>query len=266
MSDARLHREVAALRDELEALRSKVEAPRHRTRWLALGVGLALISTLASAQLVTFNPDEPARAIDVNGNFNQLRTWLEQKVGAVGSNAITTGSISIGAAGPTQVTLGGNGAGQLTVTGGLALAEGTGITSNRLAAVNSVANGPANNFGAGFLEGTFSDPGGTIVLMASATGWCSLPGGIRMAVRVDGVSQGSMRVMCNVVGSHMAFPAAFIRLNRNLLPSPAFGPAVARTVRLEPVNCASGCASGLVTTNVDPNDFGEVTVLRLPTP
>ena len=95
MSDERLHDEVTALRDELNELRSKVEGARRRPRWLPLGVGLGLVSTLAWAQLVTFNPDDPARAIDVNGNFNQLKTWLEQKVGAVGSNTITTGSIAI---------------------------------------------------------------------------------------------------------------------------------------------------------------------------
>ncbi|MDP3233118.1 MAG: hypothetical protein Q8N26_10120 [Myxococcales bacterium] len=264
MSDERLHREVEVLRAELEALRSKVEAPRRRTRWLPLGVGIALVSTFAWAQLVTFSPDAPARADEVNGNFNQLRTWLEQKVGAVGSNTITTGGIAIGAAGPTQVTLGGNGSGQLTVTGGLALAEGTGIASNRLAAVTSVVNLNTNNFSSGFLEGTFADPGGTIVIMASATGWCSTAGRIGMQVRVDGVLQGTMRVLCNATGNHMAFPAAFLRLNRSLLT--ASGPTVSRTVRLEPLNCSSGCTSGLVTTNADINDFGEVTVLRLPTP
>ena len=85
-----------------------------------------------------------------------------------------------------------------------------------------------------------------------------------MNVRVDGVLQGTMRVMCNTPGNHMAFPAAFLRLNRNLLTP--FGPAVSRTVRLEPLNCSSGCNTGLVTANADVNDYGEVTVLRLPTP
>lgn len=264
MSDERLSEEVEVLRAELEALRAKVEAPRRRTRWLPLGVAIALVSTFGWAQLVPFNADEPARADAVNGNFNQLKTWLEQKVGTVGSNTITTGGIAIGAAGPTQVTLGGNGSGQLTVTGGLALTEGTGLSSSRLGAVGSVANATANNFSAGFLEGTFLDPGGTIIIMASATGWCSTPGRITMNVRVDNILQGSMRVNCNATGQHMAFPAAFLRLNRNLLTP--FGPAVIRTVRLEPINCTSGCNAGLVTTNADVNDFGEVTVLRLPTP
>jgi hypothetical protein len=263
MSDERLHEEVEALRAELRDLRSAVEAPRRRTRWLPLGVGVAFVSTFAWAQLVTFSPDAPARADEVNGNFNQLRTWLEQKVGAVGSNTITTGGIAIGPAGPTQVTLGGNASGQLTVTGGLALAEGTGLSSSRLAAVASVANVQTNNFSAGFLEGTFLDPGGTIVIMASATGWCSTAGRITMNVRVDNILQGSMRVNCNATGQHMAFPAAFLRLNRGQLTP--FGPGVIRTVRLQPLNCSSGCVAGLVTTNADVNDFGEVTVLRLPT-
>ncbi len=264
MSDERFREEVEALRAELRDLRSKVEAPRRRTRWLPLSIGIALASTFAWAQLVPFSADGPARADEVNGNFNQLKTWLEQKVGAVGSNTITTGGIAIGAAGPTQVTLGGNGSGQLTVTGGLALSEGTGITSNRLAAVGSVLNSNTNHFGPGFVEGTFADPGGTVVIMASATGWCGTAGRIGMNVRVDNVLQGTMRVLCNTPGNHMAFPAAFIRLNRNLLTP--FGPSVIRTVRLEPLNCSSGCSPGLVTTNADTNDFGEVTVLRLPTP
>ena len=113
-------------------------------------------------------------------------------------------------------------------------------------------------------RGQRSDPGGTIVIMASATGWCGSAGRNGMNVRVDGVLQGTMRVMCNTPGNHMAFPAAFLRLNRNLLTP--FGPAVSRTVRLEPLNCSSGCNTGLVTANADVNDYGEVTVLRLPTP
>lgn len=263
MAEERVEHEVAQLRAEVAALRAKVEAPRRR-RWLPLMLAVGLFSTLASAQLVTFTADQPAIADQVNANFNQLKTWLEQKVGTVGSSTITTNSIVVGSG--TTATLGSNSSGQLTLSGGLALAEGAGLNTNRLAAVTSVVNSTTNTFSGGFLEGTFADPGGTVVIMASATGWCGSPGGIRMSVKVDGMTMGSMRVTCNVANSHMAFPATFLRLNRGILPSPGFGPAVSRTVRLEPVNCASGCNPGLVTTNADANDFGEVTVLRLPTP
>lgn len=264
MSNETVQRELTELRAELEQLRAKVDrAPRRRWVWPAVAV--VLISSFAWAQLVSFNADEPAYASAVNGNFNQLKTWLEQKVGTVGSNTITTGQVVIGAA-TNQTTLSVNATGQLQATGGVALPEGTGITSSRFGAVTSVINASTNTFSAGFLEGAFADSGGTIVIMASASGWCSSAGRITMQVKVDGAPIGSMRVTCNATGSHMAFPAVFLRLNRALLSSPAFGPNVTRTVRLEPLNCSSGCTSGLVTTNADVNDYGEVTVLRLPTP
>jgi guanyl-specific ribonuclease Sa len=45
--------------------------------------------------LVTLCADAPALASDVNGNFQQLVTWVQQKVGAVGSaNVTTTGSLT----------------------------------------------------------------------------------------------------------------------------------------------------------------------------
>ena len=56
-----------------------------------------LIASVAFAQLTTFQPDAPALASQVNGNFNQLKLWLEQKVGAVGTaNVTTTGSLTAG--------------------------------------------------------------------------------------------------------------------------------------------------------------------------
>lgn len=46
---------------------------------------VVLGASLARAQLVTFQADQPALAGEVNGNFTQLRTWLENKVGVVTS-------------------------------------------------------------------------------------------------------------------------------------------------------------------------------------
>jgi hypothetical protein len=254
MSDEHLHHDVAALRAELAALRATLERPRRRMNWLAVGVALVLCSTLAFGQLVTFNVDQPALASEVNGNFNQLKVWLEQKVGPVGTNSITTSAVVVGAAAPSQVTLGVNSSGQVTLSGGLALPEGVGITTNRLAAVSSIVNANTTTFGAGFLEGTFADPGGTVVIMASATAFCTSSGRITMVVKVDGVTQGSMRFFCQVLNTHVAFPATFLRLNRTGLTP--FGPGVVRTLRLEPLDCTSGCTAGLVATRVDANDFG----------
>jgi len=254
--------ELQALRDEVASLRSRVERPRRIAAWLFLPV-VVLTSTLASGQLVTFVQDTPARAAEVNANFTQLQTWLEQKVGAVGNSTVTTPSVVL--SGATPVTLAGGPSG-LTLSGGLALADNTGITSNRFGATASVASSPTTTFGAGFLEGTFTDAGGTIVILASASAYCSSAGRIIMNVKVDGATIGAMRVTCNTTLAHMAFPSAHLRLNRLLLPNATFNPPVTRTVRLEPINCTSGCAAGIVTTLADVNDFGEVTVLRLPTP
>ncbi len=53
-----------------------------------------MVAATASAQLITFNPDDPALAADVNANFTQLRTWIETKVGAVGTAGVTTPSVT----------------------------------------------------------------------------------------------------------------------------------------------------------------------------
>ena len=262
MSD--LARELEALRTEVRELRAQVDAPRRRRTRLFVAAAL-LTASVAFAQLVTFSADQPAIASEVNGNFTQLRTWLETKVGSVSQAFITTPSVVLSPA-AGSVTITSTAAGQLSTSGGLFLADNTGIQSTRFGVTAAVVNQNTNNFSGGFLEGTFTDAGGTIVIMASATGWCGSTGRITMNVRVDGTIVGAMRVTCNVVNSHMAFPPAFIRLNRGILSNGTFNPPVTRTVRLEPINCSSGCAAGLVTTNADSNDFGEVTVLRLPTP
>ena len=71
-----------------------------RFRWVL--AASALVATAAFAQLVVFQPDSPALATQVNGNFTQLRTWLENKVGPVGSATATlsdadvTGRVAFG--------------------------------------------------------------------------------------------------------------------------------------------------------------------------
>jgi hypothetical protein len=89
-----LEAKVAALQarvDELEA----AHAPRRSRRWAKLILtGSLVVAATASAQLITFTPDGPAVAADVNANFTQLRTWLESKVGAVTSAGVTTPSVT----------------------------------------------------------------------------------------------------------------------------------------------------------------------------
>ncbi len=94
--------------DELVAWRSVYEAARRdvsrssKKRWLGAIVGIALVlltprvmaagtcaQTLPSP-LVTLCADEPALASEVNGNFQQLVTWVQQKVGTVGTADLTT--------------------------------------------------------------------------------------------------------------------------------------------------------------------------------
>jgi hypothetical protein len=66
---------------------------RPRTRLVMVGV--AMLATAAFAQLVTFNADQPALASEVNGNFTQLKSWLEAKVGVVSDpgNITTNGKV-----------------------------------------------------------------------------------------------------------------------------------------------------------------------------
>ena len=80
----------------LAGLRSG-ESARARPRWSRLFLATMLVvGTFAVAQTLTpMVADQPAKADDVNGNFNLLKQWLEAKVGAVGSNlAAGTGNIS----------------------------------------------------------------------------------------------------------------------------------------------------------------------------
>ena len=82
----------------------QAQPSRLRFRW-PLVVGL-LIASAAFAQLTTFQPDAPALASQVNGNFNQLKLWLEQKVGAVGTaNVTTTGSLTAGSVSATSLAV-----------------------------------------------------------------------------------------------------------------------------------------------------------------
>lgn len=78
---------------ELEAA-ARPARRRLQGRWV---IALTLAAgSLAFAQLTVFQAGGPARASEVNGNFNQLRLWIEEKVGAVGSpDVVVTGAARI---------------------------------------------------------------------------------------------------------------------------------------------------------------------------
>ncbi len=116
---ARLGTTVERLQERLElvaltrvALTQSPAPVRPPMRARSLVAAAMVVAGLSYAQLTTFTADTPALAGEVNGNFSQLRTWLEQKVGTVGSaNVAITGTSTFAGAAAFQ-----NGA---SVDGGL---------------------------------------------------------------------------------------------------------------------------------------------------
>lgn len=91
------------LKQELEALRERVVqlegARSRRTRVFGVGVALAVVAgtsvwaangTCPNQLPFCFTPNEPALASEVNHNFSQLKEWLENKVGPVTGNGISS--------------------------------------------------------------------------------------------------------------------------------------------------------------------------------
>lgn len=153
----------------------------------------------------------------------------------------------------------------LDISGGDVAIQGNLVTP-RLSAFNVIANGNTSNLGGGFFETTFSDPGGTLLMHVSTSAYCATAGRIAVSVLVDGVLQSRMRTYCHTTFQHITMPATLFELNRNTIPNgfPLASAPVTRTLRIEPINCTSGCTAPLVTTSVDGNDFVEATIIRLP--
>lgn len=147
MSDPRLDdvlREVEVLKQRLTSMEQQ---RRLRFRWLVAAV--LTVGSVAFAQLTVFTPDTPAFASEVNGNFTQLKTWLEQKVGAVGSpNVAITGTTTLASA-----TVNGNVAlGPTTITGATSISGATGITGNL-----TVSGRVAPNYDSGWVPVTIGN-------------------------------------------------------------------------------------------------------------
>ncbi len=165
-NDVSLLAELAALRarvDTLEAERAQAKLTRERRRrWVlsCLTAALAFATTFVWAAdgacpngypfcLVA---DEPARASDVNHNFAQIREWLEQKTGAVGSAEVRvqTGATSnVTAASGKALFVSGTMGDGLSGNGGVEfrhdnLTQGVGIGFNTVYATGSAANQDLN--------------------------------------------------------------------------------------------------------------------------
>lgn len=90
-----------SLHVEFERLKERVRRGERlgRLQWFAaIALGLVAGSGSVVAQqtgLIQFQAGGVASAADVNGNFSLLQSWIEEKVGTVGTSAITaTGNIS----------------------------------------------------------------------------------------------------------------------------------------------------------------------------
>lgn len=96
------------------------------------------------APLITFCADHPAQASQVNGNFQQLVTWVQQKVGPVGSGNITTGTVTAtgNVATSTDVVAGGRLVGaRAAISDGVIQRGGTPITGTTDLGLYSRTNG-----------------------------------------------------------------------------------------------------------------------------
>ena len=136
--------------DALQARIGELEAREQRTRRTAkrrlFWAGLALASLgLATAlaqpgvtSLITFSPNTPARAGDVNDNFSLLQTWLERKVVTVCSGAACDVDVN-GDVGSTSGTSTGNVQGT-TITGTAGPHDLTGTTNVDTLVASSTAD------------------------------------------------------------------------------------------------------------------------------
>lgn len=98
MDESRRIAELEARIAALEAQRMQaVRAPRRRWPRLLLIACVVAVGGTAAAQVIPtftalkyFDSGQPALASDVNGNFNLLARWLEQKVGTPGQDNVVT--------------------------------------------------------------------------------------------------------------------------------------------------------------------------------
>lgn len=99
------------------ARRQSRQGRRLKQAGLVLAAMVVLAGSWATAQatctqtlpspLTTFCPNAPAVAGAINGNFQQLVDWLQLKVGTVGNNNVTTGTLTASSVSASTVTASG---------------------------------------------------------------------------------------------------------------------------------------------------------------
>jgi len=116
-ADVAQWRELYAMSCEIAARTERAKRRRARTTMARVAVSATALLAIAvvvvgsqpawaqstcaqtlPAPMVTFCPDSPATASSVNGNLQQLVTWMQQKVGTVGSANVTVTGTLTGAA------------------------------------------------------------------------------------------------------------------------------------------------------------------------
>ena len=116
MTPSQMELELEALRKEVTALkeRSRARAPAWPSLWLAAGImGLVLVtwseralSAACATGLICFSAGTPAKADDINDNFDIVKKWIEAKVGAIpagapgapSSSTVSTGALTASSA------------------------------------------------------------------------------------------------------------------------------------------------------------------------
>ncbi len=161
---------ILARLDELEGEVSDLRKKRGRepsALVTVIGTFAVLLAGTAIAQpsLSSFSANTPARASEVNANFDLVQDWIEEKVGAVNSTDVditgttTTNAITVNGAGTfnagAEVTSGG-----LNVTGSSVFQDA--VTFNGGASVSGGLTVPTGNVTVSDGDLTVTDGGGTV--------------------------------------------------------------------------------------------------------
>lgn len=147
--------DLSQLQQRLAVLERREQRRARLLRWLGLAAALAIVAyngvsfaangNCPNGYPFCFGAGSPALASQVNHNFAQIKEWVEQKVGAVGSNNVAVpGSLTVGGG----ATVSGNTglAGTLTVTGATSVGNGLTVTSGGLSVTGNLS-ATGNTFG-----------------------------------------------------------------------------------------------------------------------
>lgn len=197
-------REAEELRQRVLLLEKRLSRVASPWRPAMIGLAAGLFATLAFSslpavsQLVTFNAGAPALASQVNANFAQLQSWLEQKVGPVGSNNVSVGGTATVTG---NTTLGAN----LTVTGpDVSFANLTGRGNGGRAIVHDTSDTLVFNYGTDFSGGTRVDGSLNVGNALSVGGALNVGGALSVGggLSVSGaLSIGLVRQVCSNIAS-----------------------------------------------------------------